>query len=114
MLSVALNSYAADIEVVGAIGMAVVTDLAVATGASAIPGPWTDQDWDGWFVWVPFAFRYEFSDLTGTQFPASLQMEIDSKAQRKVESGETVVVMGESFAGAVRVATPFRQLYKLA
>ena len=39
---------------------------------------------------------------------------IDSKAMRKVAPDETLVVMGESQAGAVNVANPFRMLVKLS
>ena len=74
----------------GAIGMAVVTDLAIAAGAASIPGPVTDANDDGWFVWQPFAGRG--SQQTGGEW----QAEFDSKAMRRIEEGYGVAVMVEN------------------
>ena len=114
LMSVKLQVYSADLDCAGALGMCIVSDEAFAAGAASIPRPFDDANWDGWFVWVPWVFRFSFDDATGTQFPASYQVEIDSKAMRKVSDNETVVVMAESQVGAVSVAANFRQLYKLA
>ncbi len=46
---------AADEVQVGAFGCIVVTDLAAAAGAASIPGPFTDANDDGWFVWQGFS-----------------------------------------------------------
>ncbi len=113
LLSVGLQVYSADLPVIGAMGMAVVSDEAVAAGAASIPGPWTNSDWGGWFVWMPWIFNFEFTtDID--RLLGSVEWELDSKAQRKVKNNETVVVMAESQAGAVIVGTPFRMLVKLS
>jgi len=113
LLSVELTASTADQEAVGAIGFAIVSDQAEAAGAASIPGPWTDQDWDGWFLWQPWAFTFESITQAGVLL-FSREWEIDSKAMRKFDSGNTIVVMAESEVAAVRVATPFRMLFKLA
>ena len=104
----------ADKDFIGAMGMCVVSDEAVAAGAASIPGPWNNSNWDGWFVWIPYTFRIEFSSVTGIQIPGSVQIEFDSKAMRKVKLGDTVVVMIESEAASAAAAVSFRQLYKLS
>ncbi len=96
---------------IGAIGCGIVSDQAFAAGAASIPGPWTDQDWSGWFVWMPWAFRFEFTTDIGRLIGSFTQV-IDSKAMRKVQPNETVVWMAESQAAAANVANPFRMLIK--
>ena len=110
MLSVKLQSYAADLDVVGAMGMTVVSDEAVAAGVASIPGPWGAADWEGWFVWEAFGFHFEAT--AGVDVMGSIQIPFDSKAMRKVSSGQTVVVLVESQQFAFSTAVMFRQLYK--
>ena len=114
VVSVRPSAYAADAELVGAIGFGVVSDQAFAAGAASVPGPWTDPDWDGWFVWIPYSFNFEFIDATGTLLPGTVQIPLDSKAMRKVNFNETVVVVVESQAAAIQVGVTFRMLVKLA
>ena len=83
-------------NVVGAMGLMVVTDLAVATGAAAIPGPVTDANDDGWFVWQTL--------IRGR--PAATQQEsdaftFDSKAMRKLEEGQIGVLMVENASASL-------------
>ena len=77
---------------IGALGFMVVSDLALAAGAASIPGPVTDADDDGWFVWEPFVNR-------GSSNTSSYQgnnWRYDSKAMRKVEDGQGVAIMVEN------------------
>jgi len=113
LLSISAGTEAADREIVGAMGMAVVSDQAAAAGAGSIPGPWSNQDWDGWFVWIAFAMSFGFTSAAGVLLE-HVNFLFDSKAMRKFNSGESAVVMVETVAQSVRVAVPFRQLYKLA
>ncbi len=103
---------AADAEVIGAYGMAIVSDQAFAAGAASIPGPFTDADWDGWFLWGGIALSLQFVDATGVYVEDRL-LEVDSKAMRKVSDNETVVFMVESQAVAFEFAAVFRELFKL-
>ncbi len=103
-----------DQEAVGAYGVALVSDQAVAAGVASIPGPYDNADWDGWFVWRSWNFVQE---AAGT--PASLSMmmnaqEVDSKAMRKVSDNETIVLVAESQSGAFRISMPLRLLVKLS
>ncbi len=114
LFSVKLQTYAADLDVAGALGMCIVSNEAFTAGAASIPRPHDDSNWDGWFVWQAFSFRYEFNDATGSQFPASWDVQVDSKAMRKVTENETVVVMVENLAGAMASAFSFCMLVLLA
>ena len=108
-----VNSTAADVQIVGAYGLAIVSDRAFAAGVASVPGPFTDAGWDGWFVWRSFNMQWDFNDATGAQF-ASLVHEVDSKAMRKVTDDETIILVAESQQGAVDVSMPLRLLLKLA
>ena len=112
-VSIRPNSLAADAAIIGAIGMGIVSAEAVAIGVTAIPEPFTDGDWPGWFVWRSFSFLYEFQDATGTGIQ-TIDFEVDSKAMRKIGQNETIVFVAESQAGAFQVSSPVRMLIKLA
>ena len=111
-LSVFGNTLSADATPIGAFGIGVVSDQALAAGAASLPGPWTDKNWGGWLVWMPIAHRYEFHSAVGALL-ASVEQEIDSKAMRKVHPNESLIVMAESQATAFNVMSPFRMLLKL-
>jgi len=113
LLLVKLQAYTTDQDVNGAFGMCVVSDEAFAAGAASIPRPFDDAGWDGWFVWQPFSFRYEFHSATG-DIIGSVGWDIDSKAMRKVTDNETVVCMVESQSGAFAASVNTRVLFKLS
>ena len=76
-----------------AMGIAVVSDQAVAIGVTAIPTPMTDLGSNLWFLHqIIFA---DESSLTDRTRPSS-KISIDSKAMRKVEVGQDVVVVVET------------------
>ncbi len=64
-VSIAPDVFSADVDIVGAFGIGIVSDQAFAAGAGSIPRPFTQSDWDGWFVWRSFSMRFEFADATG-------------------------------------------------
>ncbi len=111
-ISVKPTSVAADLAIVGAIGLGIVSAEAFTAGVASIPEPFSDADWGGWFVWQSFAYQFEFADATGVNY-ADWNFVIDSKAMRKVSPSEVVVQIVESFTGAFSVATPVRMLVKL-
>jgi len=113
-LSVRPNVYSADVDIVGAFGVAVVSDQAFGIGITAIPGPFDDANWDGWFVWQSFSYRFELVDGTGDFYPASSEIEIDSKAMRKISQNETIVLVMQSQVGAMSISAPLRLLFKLS
>ncbi len=113
MLSIELNSYAADLVIAGAFGMGVVSTEAFTAGIASVPEPFSDADWGGWFVWRSFAHRYELITAASSLL-ATWSMEIDSKAMRKVQVNETLVVVAESQVGDFSVFDGTRHLLKLS
>ena len=103
----------ADLNIVGAFGMAIVSAEALAAGITSIPDPFLDADWGGWYVWRSFSYRFEFADATGVNFP-NWSFEVDSKAMRKLTVNEAIVLVAESQGGGFSISTPIRQLVKLA
>ena len=79
-------------------GICLVSDEAFAIGATAIPSPATDDDWDGW-MWHRTVMLYSRSPLDGTDAGVgvgpSARVEIDCKAMRKFEEGYTVCAVME-------------------
>ncbi len=111
-VSIQPQAVSANLDIVGAIGMALVTDEAFTAGVASMPEPFTDADWGGWFVWRSFSYRFGFSDATGLNF-LNWNFEIDSKAMRRVKGGnETLVIIAESQQGAYGISTPLRVLIK--
>ena len=97
----------------GALGMIVVTDTALAAGASAIPGPGTDLNDDGWFLWVPFSQNIGATAAGNTSADqGNNRYDFDSKAMRKVEEGYSIAVMLESVMDGddAQVAVSFSML----
>jgi len=76
--------------------MMVVSDLAIAAGAASIPGPVTDSDDDGWFVWVPCMSQFQFVSGVGIDPDAGRYFPFDSRAMRRTEEGFGIAVMWET------------------
>ena len=112
MISVKAQSYAADIDIIGAFGLAIVSQEAFNVGVTAVPEPFTDSDWGGWMVIQAFAVHLQQVTNAGLLL-GSWQFEIDSKAMRKVEPNSAVVVVAESSTGAFAIADTTRLLQML-
>ena len=98
----------------GAVGIAVVTAQAESVGITAIPHPDTDAAWGGWLWHTYFARQMEF--VTGAGFdPNWVQnIVIDSKAMRKVDEDERIVVVVEnSSPHGMLINTSMRVLSKV-
>ena len=93
-----LSDQSAAVELqIGAFGMIVVNDLALAAGAASIPGPETDANDDGWFVWEPFLQVGEAAvGGAASSAEAVKGYTFDSKAMRRVEEGFSIAVMIEN------------------
>ena len=89
------DQVAASESQVGALGVAVVSDQAEAIGVTAVPTPITDMASDLWMVHQILYNDFVLADGTGFQDDGGYQYEIDSKAMRKVQDGEDLVVVGE-------------------
>jgi len=81
----------------GAAGIALVNTDAFGVGITAIPGPLTDAHWDNW-MWHSF---FDVRSITATigdgvnSQSVSQRLIIDSKAMRKWDPAETLVLMVE-------------------
>ncbi len=95
-ISVASDNESGDELQIGAFGAIVVTDTALSTGITAIPGPVTDIADDGWFVYQAFAFEQVVDTAVGVIVPFSHMMTIDSKAKRIVEDGRAMALVVEN------------------
>jgi len=114
-VSVKFGAYTADLTIVGAVGMGVVSADAFAAGVASVPGPFSDADWDGWYMWRSFGYHWEVSAAGSTgQGRASNEFEVDSKAMRKIGTNEVCVIVAESQSGAFEINVPLRTLLKLS
>ena len=111
LLSIRPTTEGTSVSIDGAFGIAIVSATALGTGITAIPGPFTDSDWSGWFVHQFFAMRYSVATNASVQV-VSRDVEVDSKAMRKVAGDEAIVLVGESRQGAVSVLSHMRLLFQ--
>ena len=97
-LEVAMNTdqIIASEDQIGAVGMCVVSDQAVAIGAMAVPTPVTDLDSDLWFVHQLMFGEFVFMTAAGFQARTSVRTTIDSKAMRKVDDSEDLIMVAQS------------------
>ena len=90
MIHVQSDQAAAVEEFFGAVGIAVVSTEAVAVGVTAVPTPITEMGSALWFVHQMYGgAQRTAADKSG------VLISIDSKAMRKVEAGQDIVVVGE-------------------
>jgi len=75
----------------GAVGVAVVSDQSVAVGVSAVPTPFTDDSSDLWMLhqWIMGASGTSTDGQFGSLYS------IDSKAMRKVNDDQDIIVVHE-------------------
>ena len=111
-ISIRPASNVADVDIVGAFGIGLVSAEALAIGITAVPTPHSDVDWGGWMVWQSFALAFESITQAGV-LQNSWSFEIDSKAMRKVETSSAMVFVAESQGGAFSFSENVRLLLKL-
>ena len=80
------------------LGLAVVSDQAVAIGVTAVPTPETDRASDLWFVYESLGSSFVIASNSGFTEPTGRLLHWDSKAMRKVEEGQDVAVVLENSA----------------
>ena len=114
IISVTSDQTAGSEQQVGAFGLIVVSDLAIAAGAASIPSPITDIQDDGWFAYVPFASQLLVASAVG--WNNSVQYHFDSKAKRRIEEGTQVAIMVENAHAthAFIVGNVFRMLSQVS
>jgi len=115
LISVVADQVAATENQIGAFGLILVNDLAVAAGVASVPGPVTDREDDGWFVYVPIAQRLLLSTAAGFDAQAGVQYHFDSKGRRRVEEGFQIAIVVENASAAhgFNIATVFRVLTQI-
>ena len=115
LLAVWSDQVAATETVFGAMGMAIVSDAAATAGAGSIPAPYTDAGWDGWFMHQFFSHTHVAGSTLTSMSPTQTNFPFDSKAMRRLQDEEAVVVLiedGSALHGG-RYTIDFRQLFKL-
>jgi len=95
-LGVFSDQTAAAEQQLGAIGITLVSDLARAAGVASLPGPATDSNWEGWFWHQWFVNKLQIADATGFAARGGVYFEVDSKAMRKVDSSDALVIVAEN------------------
>ncbi len=98
----------------GAVGFAVVSEQARVAGVLSIPAPITHEASDLFFVHQFFFASISVGSAVGFQ-NVRVQYPFDSRAMRKVEEGEAIVVVLENASALDGVAyqLKFRMLVKL-
>ncbi len=112
MVSITPTAVSADLDLVGAFGVGIVSAEAAAAGVASMPEPYSDSDWGGWVVWRSFAYHFEFATAAAVNYPR-FDFEVDSKAMRKISASETIVTIAESVTGAFEISSNLRRLIKL-
>ena len=101
----------------GAVGIGIATPEAFAIGVTAVATPITESAWDGWMWWQAFSMKAASTSATfATGGSASLRLEVDSKAMRKLDLADTIyaaVEVVEVGAVVMTVAFDSRVLVKL-
>jgi len=95
-LSIKPTTTASDTNMVGAFGVAFVNTVAATLGITALPGPAAECAWGGWFVWQPIVTSFQVTTDVGFQGQIDRKYTIDSKAMRKFESDQALVMMIEN------------------
>ena len=99
----------------GALGMSVVSEQARVAGVASIPTPITDEASDLFFVYKAWAASLLLADATGVATYVD-RYDFDSRAQRKVQDGEAIVITLENASSvhAIGYVLKYRMLVKLS
>ena len=114
-LSLSPDTGAVDRAISGAFGIGFVNEVAGALGVTGVPGPATDCNWGGWFLWQPFQAEQILITAVGVLGVnvGTIRYPLDSKAMRKFEEEQRLVMVIENTgAVAFRAALSIRHLVK--
>ncbi len=78
-----------------AIGFCIVTEAAAAAGVGSMPSPIAEIEWDGWFYHHSFSLFSPTGTIAEGDGPATLRLDIDSKAMRKFTFSDVMVCIIE-------------------
>lgn len=79
----------------GAVGIIKCTDRAATVGVTALERPWTDGDAD-WIWHAYFQFGYFQAAVDTAINNPGIRLEIDSKAQRRMDNTEQIAIVLEN------------------
>jgi len=82
-----------------AVGMCVVSDQATAIGVTAVPTPDTDRASDLWYLHQDLMSDFSFATGVGFDAQGGSVVHIDSKAMRKVNDDQDVLLVAELSSG---------------
>jgi len=94
-LSLTSDQTAGSEDQVAAFGIAVVSDQAVAIGVTAVPTPVTDLGSDLWLAHQYMTASIGLNTAVGFDSQFATNFDLDSKAMRKVEEGQDLVLVKE-------------------
>ncbi len=94
-INIISDQTAAAEDYVAALGLCVVSDSASTAGVASVPTPITEADSDLWFVHQWMMNGFDFKDATGFQNGIGQRYVIDSRAMRKVNNDQDIVVVAE-------------------
>ena len=99
----------------GAMAMSVVNSPAATAGVASVPTPIAEEDDDTFFLWQPFLASIDFASAIGFIGTRWMRYDFDSKAQRKVVDGNTIIVTLENASSlhGMEYVIKFRQLHLL-
>jgi len=92
-IGVASDQSAASELQIGAIGMCLATDTAIAAGVASLPDPVTDASDDIWFMYQSWAQEFIFGTAVGLAPDMRAWYPFDQKAKRIVHSGFSIAVV---------------------
>jgi len=95
LIHISTDQFVASELQIGAVGICVVSQQAEAIGVTAVPTPVTDAGSDLWFLHQWIMNRNVFGTGVGFDGNVGQIYEVDSKAMRKVDEDEEVVVVSE-------------------
>ena len=115
LLGVKSDQFAASEVQMGAFGLAVVSTDALNAGAASVPGPMSDPSFGGWMLFEPFSQDLKVGSQVGIEPKFGDMRNADSKAMRKIDDGESLVLVYESGQNSlgVSVFANLRTLSKL-
>jgi hypothetical protein len=96
-------------------GVAIVKEAARLAGAASLPDPFTDADDSIWQTWGQMFGRIEVLSAVGFDGQNQSTQVIDSKAQRKIDTGESLVLMATNAnaTSGLSITMGLRFLFKL-
>ena len=91
------------------VGIGVTSDKAFGVGATAVPGPLSEMEWDGWMYHRIFDLHAPTATFDGAENQGQVQIEIDSKAMRKMDAAQVMFMALETVESGTATASIFAE-----